>query len=67
MSTEKSSNSAARKTQHRYDIQSQSRPILEIITSRNGEIISENTVFRTLTPKHTNTGDHVLKLAYALA
>ncbi len=67
MSREKSSRSGTQRTEYRYDTQSEGRPILEIIKSRNDQIISENPVFRTLTSRHTNMGEHVLELTDVLA
>ena len=67
MSREKNSRSGIQRTEYRYDTQSFSSPILEIIQYRNDQIISENAVPRTLTSKHTNMGDHVLELTDVLA
>ena len=72
MSRERGSNSGTQRTEYRYNTQSANRPILEVIksrTDRNGspQIISENSVFRTLTPKHTAMGDHILELTDVLA
>ena len=72
MSRERGSNSGTQRTEYRYNTQSANRPILEVIKSRTDrdgspQIISENSVFRTLTPKHTAMGDHILELTDVLA
>jgi len=68
MSRERGSRSGTQRTEYRYDTQSANRPILEISKFSNGEVISENSVFRTLTSKHTDMGvGHVVELADVLA
>ena len=72
MSRENESRSGSQRTEYYYSTQSSKKPILEIVKSRtdssgNTQTISENSVFRTLTPKHTNMGDHVVELTDVLA
>ena len=68
MSRERGSRSGTQRTEYRYDTQASNRPILEISKFSNGEVISENSVFRTLTSKHTDMGvGHVVELADVLA
>ena len=68
MSREKSSSSGIKRTEYRYDTQSFSSPILEIIQYRNDQVISEIAVPRTLTSQHTDMGEgHVLELTDVLA
>ena len=72
MSRETSSNSGAQRTEYRYDAHSSNRPKLEIIKSRsnfNGSYqpISENIVVRTLTPRHTSMGEHILEVTDVLS
>ena len=63
MSKEKGSSSGTLRTEYIYNTESSSRPILEIIQSRDGQIIAENAAFRTLTSDYTEMGGHVLELS----
>tara|TARA_B100001093_G_scaffold318135_1_gene303476 strand:+ start:313 stop:1389 length:1077 start_codon:yes stop_codon:yes gene_type:complete len=68
MSRERGSRSGTQRTEYRYDTQSANRPILEISKFSNGQVTSENSVFRTLTSRHTDMGEgHVVELADVLA
>ena len=67
MSQERGSRSGTKRTEYRYDTQSANRPILEITKFRDGNVTSENAVFRTLTSDYTEMGGHILEMTDVLA